>query len=275
MALWGISTTTETAANQYNLPKFVHQVARANSRHDVFADARGWVQRHYKTQERSGISTRYWDEELIAVSSPGLAGTGGYSVSLGSTLAGLGIAQPVAVFFEDPNRASNISVGSGGTTGIKTGTTGYVHLVFNELVFASAGATVSINRSTGTPILAYASSITPGVTVPNWVYQYPTAGVNTTTAGGPQLFTNYNGQITNRVAFAFTAPSTGIGTVLTIDTSKGFVGVITDIYYGTGVTSSITSDCIRNVGGAGTYLSVQKDGSTPVGIGTTTLTIVA
>jgi len=276
MALWGISTATETAANQYNLPKYVHQVARANSRHDVFADVRGWVQRHYKTQERSGIGTRYYDEVLVDIGQAGLAGTGGYSVSLGSTLAGLGIAQPVAIFFEDPNKSSNISIGAGATTGIKTGTTGYVHLVFNELVFASAGATISINRSTGTPILAYASSITPGVTVPNWTYQYPNGGVGTiTNSGGPQLTTNYNGQITNRVAFAFTAPSTGIGTVLTIDTIKGFVGVITDIYFGTGVTSSITSDCIRNVGGAGTYLSVQKDGSTPVGVGTTTLTIVA
>ena len=276
MALWGISTTTETAANQYNLPKYVHQVARANSRHDVFADARGWVLRHYKTTEHSGISTRYWDEELIAVSAPGLAGTGGYSTSLGSTLPGLGLAQPVAIFFEDPNKSSNISIGAGGTAGIKTGTTGYVHLVFNELVFAGAGATVIITQSTGANIVATAASITPGVTVANWSYQYPSSGVGSVTkAGGPQLTTNYNGQITNRVAFAFTAPSTGIGTVLRIDTTRGFVGVITDIYFGAGVTSSITSDCIRNVGGAGTYLSVQKDGATPVGIGTTTLTITA
>ena len=275
MALWGISTTTETAANQYNLPKYVHQVARANSRHDVFADARGWVLRHYKTTEHSGISTRYSDEELVAVSAPGLAGTGGYSTSLGSTLPGLGLATPVAVFFEDPNKSSVISVGAGGTVGIKTGTTGYVHLVFNELVFAGAGATVLINQSTGANIVAYAASITPGASVVNWTYQYPTGGVSTTSAGGPQITTNYNGQITNRVAFAFTAPATGIGTVLRIDTTRGFVGVITDIYYGAGVTSSFTSDIIRNVGGAGTAFSVQKDGSTSVGIGTTTLTITA
>lgn len=276
MALWGISTTTETAANQYNLPKYVHQVARSNSRHDVFADVRGWVQRHYKTQERSGISTRFYDEVLVDIGQAGLAGTGGYNVSLGTTLAGLGIAQPVAIFFEDPNRSSNISIGAGGTTGIKTGTTGYVHLVFNELVFAGAGATVLITQSTGANIVATAASIAPGVSVRNWTYQYPNAGVGTvTTAGGPQVVTNYNGQITNRVAFAFTAPSTGIGTVLRIDTTKGFIGVITDTYYGSGVTSSITSDCIRNIGGAGTAFSVQKDGSTPVGIGTTTLTITA
>jgi len=276
MALWGISTAAETAANQYALPKYVHQVARSNSRHDVFADARGWVQRHYKTQEHSGISTRFWDEVLVPIAQPGLAGTGGYSVSLGSTLTGLGLATPVAVFFEDPNKSSVISVGAGGTTGIGTGKTGYVHLVFNEVVFAGAGATISINRSTGTPIVATAASVTPGVTVASWTYQYPNAGVGTVTnAGGPQLVTNYNGQITNRVAFAFTVPSTGIGTVLTIDTTKGFIGVITDMYFGSGVTSSFTSDMIRNVGGAGTYLSVQKDGVTAVGLGTTTLTITA
>lgn len=282
MALWGISTTTETAANQYNLPKYVHQVARSNSRHDVFADVRGWVKRNYKTQERSGISTRFYDEVLVPIGQAGLAGTGGYSVSLGTTLPGLGIAQPVAIFFEDPNKSSNISIGAGGTAGIKTGTTGYVHLVFNELVFAGAGATViiqpytAVGVVTGTAIVATAASITPGVAVRNWTYQYPNAGIGTvTTAGGPQVVTNYNGQITNRVAFAFTAPSTGIGTVLRIDTTKGFVGVITDIYYAQGVTSSITSDCIRNVGGAGTAFSVQKDGVTLVGIGTTTLTVTA
>ena len=281
MALWGISTTAETAANQYALPKYVHQVARANSRHDVFADARGWVLRHYKTQERSGISTRFWDEVLVPIAQPGLAGTGGYSVSLGSTLAGLGLATPVAIFFEDPNKSSVISVGAGGTSGIGTGKTGYVHLVFNELVFAGAGATVliqpySAGGAAGTPIVATAASVAPGVTIPSWTYQYPTAGVGTITkAGGPQLITNYNGQITNRVAFAFTAPNTGIGTVLTINTSAGFVGVITDIYFAAGVTSSFTSDIIRNVGGAGTYLSVQRQGTSVIGIGTTTLTVTA
>jgi hypothetical protein len=362
MALWGISTATELASNQYNLPKYVKQVARANSRHDVFADTRGWVQRHYRGSERSGISTRYYDEILVPI--PGIAGTGGYSVSIGSTLAGLGLAQPVAVFFEDPNKASNISVGGGATTGIGTGRTGYVHVVFNELVFAGAGATVRIrafdanNANETTAIVATAASVTPGSTVANWTYQYPSAGVGTiTNAGGPQLTTNYNGQITNRVAFAFTAPSTvltanvpfttsvttagqtvaigatqifvdsltnvsagssltvagkltnvpvvsvgstfvyigtastisstitaGLGvtfstrtnaTKLFIDMSSGFVGVITDMYFGTGVTSSFPSDAIRQVGGAGTYLSVQRDGSTPVGLGTTTLTITA
>lgn len=279
MALWGISTTTETAANQYNLPKYVHQVARPNSRHDVFADARGWVLRHYKTQERSGISTRFYDEVLVPVA--GLTTTGGYNVSLGTTITGLGLATPVAVFFEDPNRASIISVGGGGTTGIGTGQTGYVHVVFNELVFAGAGATVLIQPytaagvTTGTAIVATASSIARGVTVANWTYQY--TGSGTTANTSQQLTTNYNGQITNRVAFAFTAPSSGIGTVLRIDTSRGFVGVITDIYNGTGVTSSFSADIIRNVGGAGTAFSVQRQAQGPsvVGLGTTTLTVTA
>ena len=270
MSLWGISTTTEIAANNFNIPKYVHDVARANSRHDVFADVRGWVKRNYKTQERSGISTRFYDEVLVPIA--GLAGTGGYNVSLGSTNIGLALASPCAVFFEDPNRAANIS-GLAGTTGIGTGQTGYVHVVFNELVFAGAGATVIINQSTGANIVAYATSIARGATVANWTYQ--NTGSGTTANTSQQLTTNYNGQITNRVAFAFTAPNTGIGTVLRIDTSRGFVGVITDIYNGTGVTSSFSSDVIRNVGGAGTAFSVQRQTTNPVGLGTTTLTIIA
>ena len=70
----------------------------------------------------------------------------------------------------------------------------------------------------------------------------------------------------------------GIGTVVTfstrtnatklfIDVPRGFIGVITDVSGGAGVTSSFTSDIIRNVGGAGTTGSV--------GIGVTTLTVTA
>ena len=44
--------------------------------------------------------------------------------------------------------------------------------------------------------------------------------------------------------------------------------MITDVSGGAGVTSSFTSDIIRNVGGAGTVFS-------GVGIGTTTLTVTA
>jgi hypothetical protein len=260
MSLWGISTTSETGANNFNLPKYLHTVDKNRTQHNAFADPRGWVYRHYRSNENSGISTRYYDELLVAVS--GLTTTA--TVAGGS---GLSQATPCAIFFEDPNKASNISVGSGGTSGIGTGTTGYVHLVYNELVFVSAGASVVVNQSTGSPIVAYASSIAREATVANWTSPY---------IGEPNLTTNYNGQITNRVSFAFTAPATGIGTVLRIDTTKGVVGVITDIFNGVGVTTtSFATGIVYNVGGAGTAFSVQNDRTSSVGIGTTTLTIKA
>jgi hypothetical protein len=343
MALWGISTTTETAANNYNIPKFMHIVDKNITGHNVFADGRGWIHRHYKSSENSGISTRYCDEILVTIA--GLNTTG-----IGSNTAGLGNATPVAVFFEDPNKASSISVGGGGTTGIATNTTGYVHLVYNELVYVSAGATVRIrtfdanNANESTAIVGTAASVAPGAPVVNYV-----------NGNGLTVFTNYNGQITNRVAFAFTSPSTvltanvpfttsvtttgqtvaiggtnifvdsvtsvsigssltvagkltnvpvvavgttsvqigtastiastitaGLGvtfstrtnaTKLFIDMSRGFIGVGTDGATGVGIISSFTSDLIRQVGGAGTYLSLQKDGVTAVGLGTTTLTV--
>ena len=352
MALWGISTTTELSTNNYNIPKYFHNVDKNRTPHNVFADLRGWVQRHYKTIETSGLSTHYYDEVIIPIS--GLTTTGGYNASIGSTVTGLGLATPTAVFFEDPNRASNISVGSGGTSGITTGATGYVHLALNEIAFVSVGATINIrtfdanDANESTPIVATASSISPTASVANFVYP----------GNGPTFFSGYNGQITNRPAFAFTAPSTvlvtnvnfltttinstvsigstviyvgnvsgvsigssisvvgpgtittkpvvaigdtyvtigtastvasalGIGTAVTfstrtsatklkIDLSGGFVGVITDIYDGAGITSAFSSDIIRNVGGAGGYLSTKNDGlGTPVGIGTTTLTVTA
>ena len=343
MALWGISTTTETAANNYNIPKFMHIVDKNITGHNVFADGRGWIHRHYKSSENSGISTRYCDEILVPIA--GLNTTG-----ISSNTTGLGNATPVAVFFEDPNKASSISVGGGGTTGIATNTTGHVHLVYNELVYVSAGATVRIrtfdanNANESTAIVGTAASVTPGAPVVNYVND-----------NGLTVFTNYNGQITNRVAFAFTSPSTvltanvpfttsvtttgqtvaiggtnifvdsvtgvsigssltvagkltnvsvvavgttsvqigtastisstitaGLGvtfstrtnaTKLFIDMSRGFIGVGTDGATGVGIISSFTSDIIRQIGGAGTYLSLQKDGVTAVGLGTTTLTV--
>ena len=259
MSLWGISTTSETGANNFNIPKYLQTSDKNTIQHNAFADPRGWVQRHYKNNENSGISTRYYDELLVAAS--------GLTTTASGPFSGLGVATPSAIFFEDPNKASNISVGSGGTTGIGTGTTGYVHLVYNELVYVSAGATVLINQSTGANIVATASSIARGATVANWVDPY---------LGQPTLFTNFNGQITNRVAFAFTAPSTGIGTVLRIDTTRGVVGVITDIFNNVAVTTtSFASGIVYNVGGAGTAFSVQNDRTSSVGIGTTTLTIKA
>lgn len=343
MALWGISTTTETTANNYNIPKFMHIVDKNITGHNVFADGRGWIHRHYKSSENSGISTRYYDEVLVPVAGLNTAGSG-------AGTKGHGNSTPVAVFFEDPNKASPISVGGGGTTGIATNTSGYVHLVYNELVYVSAGATVRIrtfdanNVNESTAIVATAASVSPGVAVVNYVNDR-----------GLTAFTNYNGQITNRIAFAFTTPSTvltanvpfttsvttagqtvaiggtnifvdsvtgvSIGSSLTvagkltnvsvvavgttsvqigtastiastitaglgvtfstrtnatkmfIDMSSGFIGVGTDGATGIGIVSSFTSDIIRQVGGAGTYLSVQKDGVTAVGLGTTTLTV--
>ena len=340
MSLWGISTVSETAANNYAIPKFQLETDRNTSPWNTFADVRGWIQRRYKTKVNSGISTRYFDEVLVPV-------TGINSTNIGGT-PGIGTAGPVAVFFEDPNQASPISIGGGATTGISTGATGYVHVVFNELVFAGAGATVRIrtfdanNANESTAIVGTAAS--------NGSTQYAWAGA-AAAHGSPDVYTNFNGQITNRVAFAFTSPSTvlaanvnfltttinstvsagstiifvssltgvsagssitvgtaittrpvvavgntfvtigtastvpsviGITTAVTfstrtnatklsIDLSRGFVGVITDGSNGVGVISSFTSQfgdvLLRNVAGAGT--------TSGVGIGTTTLTVTA
>jgi len=340
MSLWGISTNAETAANNYAIPKFQLETDRNTSPWNTFADVRGWIQRRYKTKVNSGISTRYFDEVLVPV-------TGINSTNVGGS-TGIGTAGPVAVFFEDPNQASPISIGGGATTGISTGATGYVHVVFNELVFAGAGATVSIRAFDANN--ANETTRIVGTAVSNTGTQYAWAG-SAAIHGSPDVYTNFNGQITNRVAFAFTAPSTvltanvnflttsinstvaagstiifvssltgvsagssitvgtaittrsvvavgntfvtigtastvpsviGITTAVTfstrtnatklsIDLSRGFVGVITDGSNSVGVISSFTSQfgdvLLRNVAGAGT--------TSGVGIGTTTLTVTA
>lgn len=255
MALWGISTNAETAANNYAIPKYLGKYSSANglfeatdrtrSPYNCFADNRGWIQRHYKSTNHSGISTRYWDSVLIPVVGLNTAGAG-------SSTTGLGTATPIAVFFEDPNLASPISIGAGGTTGIATATTGYVHVVWNEAVYCSVGATVLITPSTGSNIVAYAASAGSPVAV-----NVPGIG---------QTVVTFNGQITNRVSFAFTAPSTGIGTVLRIATANGVVGTITDFSGGAAVTK-VLNGLVKNIAGAGT--------TSGVGIGTTTLTIKA
>ena len=342
MSLWGISTASETAANNYAIPKFQKETDRNTSPWNTFADVRGWIQRRYKTKVNSGISTRYFDEVLVPV-------VGINSTNIGGS-TGIGTAGPVAVFFEDPNQASPISIGGGATSGISTGATGYVHVVFNELVFAGAGATVSIRAFDANN--ANETTRIVGTAVSNTGTQYAWAG-SAAAHGSPDVYTNFNGQITNRVAFAFTAPSTVLtanvnfltsatsanqtvaigGTViwvdsvsgvsagsslsitgkltnvpvvsigdtfvrigtastigstiltgiaatfstrtsatkLSIDISRGFVGVITDGSNGVGVISSFTSQfgdvLLRNVAGAGT--------TSGVGIGTTTLTVTA
>jgi len=255
MALWGISTNAETAANNYAIPKYFGEYSAINSQfeatdknrspYNCFATNAGWTYRHYGTRMHSGLSTSYYDELIVQVS--GLNTTGS-----GTSTVGLGTATPIAVFFEDPNLASPISIGAGGTTGIATGTTGYVHIVWNETVYCSAGATVLITPSTGSNIVATAASAR--------------APVSLNIPGVGQTVITFNGQITNRVAFAFTSPSTGIGTVLRIATANGVIGIITDASGGAGVTSSLTG-LVKNIAGAGT--------TSGVGIGTTTLTIKA
>jgi hypothetical protein len=342
MSLWGISTASETAAHNYAIPKFQKETDRNTSPWNTFADVRGWIQRRYKSKVNSGISTRYFDEVLVPV-------VGINSTNIGGS-TGIGTAGPVAVFFEDPNQASPISIGGGATTGISTGATGYVHVVFNELVFAGAGATVRIRAFDANN--ANETTAIVGTAVSNPGTQYAWAG-SADVHGSPNVYTNFNGQITNRVAFAFTSPSTvltaqvaisttltttgqtvaiggtnifvnsvegvsvgssltvagkltnvpiiavgttsvqigsastigttitaGLGvtfstrtnaTKLSIDLSRGFVGVITDGSNSVGVISSFTSQfgdvILRNIAGAGT--------TSGVGIGTTTLTVTA
>jgi hypothetical protein len=86
MALWGISTTSETVANNYAIPKFLKEVDRNRTPWNCFADVRGWVLRRYKTQVNSGISTRYFDEVLVPV-------VGLNSTNVGGT-TGIGTAGP-------------------------------------------------------------------------------------------------------------------------------------------------------------------------------------
>lgn len=258
MALWGISTSTETVANNYAIPKFQRETDRNISPWNTFADVRGWIQRRYKTRENSGISTRYFDEVLVPI-------VGINSTNIGGT-TGIGTASPVAVFFEDPNQASPISVGGGGTTGIGTGRTGYVHVVFNELVFAGAGATVHIrtfdanDANESTPIV--------GTAVSNTATQYAWAG-DAATHGSPNVYVNYNGQITNRVAFAFTSPSTvltaNVNFLTTQTTSGQTVGAAGTNIWIDSLTGVAIGSSIR-VGAAITNVPVVAVGNTFVQI---------
>ena len=259
MALWGISTASETAANNYAIPKFQLETDRNTSPWNTFADVRGWVQRRYKTTVNSGISTRYFDEVLVPV-------TGINSTSAVGGTTGIGTAGPVAVFFEDPNQASPISVGGGGTTGIATNTIGYVHVVFNELVFAGAGATVRIRTFDAND--ANESTAIVGTAASNTATQYAWAGA-AAAHGSPDVYTNFNGQITNRVAFAFTSPST----VLTANvnflttTINSTVAAGSTVIYVASLTGVSAGSSI-SVGTAITTRSVVAVGDTFVTIGT-------
>jgi hypothetical protein len=260
MALWGISTNAETAANNYAIPKFQLETDRNTSPWNTFTDVRGWIQRRYKTKENSGISTRYFDEVLVPV-----AGINSTNIG-GST--GIGTAGPVAVFFEDPNLASPISVGGGGTTGIATNTTAYVHVVFNELVFAGAGATVRIrtfdanDANESTAIVGYAAS--------NGATQYAWAGA-AAAHGSPDVYTNFNGQITNRVAFGFTSPSsvlTANVNFLTTQTTTGQTVAIGGTVIFVDSISNVSFGSSIRVGAALTNVPVVSIGDTFVRIGT-------
>jgi len=261
MALWGISTTTETAANNYAIPKHLSENDRNNTPWNCFADVRGWVYRRYGTNEHSGISSSYYDEVLVPVA--GLNSTTAVS-DIGGT--GIGTAGPVAVFFEDPNRSSRIAIGGGATTGITTNTIGYVHVVFNELVLASAGATVRIrtfdanDANESTTIVGTARS--SGSTQYAWS---STAALH----GSPDVYENFNGQVTNRVAFAFTSPSTLLSanvnfltTTINSTVSSGSTIIFVSSLTGVSAGSSIS------VGTAITTRPVVAVGDTFVTIGT-------
>jgi hypothetical protein len=263
MALWGISTTTETAANNYAIPKHLSENDRNNTPWNCFADVRGWVYRRYGTSEYSGLSSSYYDEVLVPV-----VGLNSTATTTDAGATGIGTAGPVAVFFEDPNRSSRISVGGGATTGITTNTTGYVHVVFNELVFAGAGATVRIrtfdanDANESTAIVGTARS--SGATQYAWS---STAALH----GSPDVFENFNGQITNRVSFSFTTPSTVLSAQVAISTTLtttgqtvaiGGTNIFVDSVSGVAIGSSI------RVGSALTNVPVVSVGNTFVQIGT-------
>jgi hypothetical protein len=228
MALWGISTTQETWANNYAIPKFLDDQDRNNTPHNCFADDRGWIYRRYSTDTHSGLGTIYTDEVLVPIAGlntvaaasttfrTGLAVTFG-SDSTNQVYTGLAPATPVSVFFEDPNNNSEITVAAGGTTGVLPAATVKVNVVYNELVFVSTGATINIITSNvldgggnvgdgGAGIVGYAETAVGDIAV--------FSNTNGTAGGEYEIYnltgeagTDFAGQITNRVSFAFTAPA--------------------------------------------------------------------
>jgi hypothetical protein len=274
MALWGISTTTETAENNYAIPKHLSENDRNNTPWNCFADVRGWIYRRYGTNEHSGLSSSYYDEVLVPVVGLNTTPVVG---DVGAT--GIGTAGPVAVFFEDPNKASRISLGAGnGTAGIATNTTGYVHVVFNELVFAGAGATVRIrtfdanNANESTAIIGTATS--SGSTQYAWS---STAALH----GSPDVFENFNGQITNRVSFSFTSPSslltanvnfltTTINSSVAAGSTVIFVSSLTGVSAGSSITvgTAITSRSVVAVGDTFVQIGAASTVASVIGITT-------
>ena len=310
MALWGISTNSENWANNYAIPKFLIDTDRNNTPWNCFADDRGWIYRRYATTEHSGLGTIYTDEVLVPIA--GLNTVPNLSINFdGTTVAaanathhtGIAPATPVAVFFEDPNQASNITVSAGGTTKVAPAATAYVHLVYNENVFVSTGTTIGItpfninNGDEGSVLTGYAVSAVGDINA------YTNVGIASTggpggyasgSAGGIQEVysltglagADFAGQITNRVSFAFTAPAaTALKTANNVfsqvsaaftsatKVADGGVGVGTTTFFVaesdlTGVVAGVSSVTINTNQGIGkTNAPIASVGSTSFTVG--------
>jgi|5_EtaG_2_1085323.scaffolds.fasta_scaffold12087_5 hypothetical protein len=273
MALWGISTTTETETNNFAIPKDLKSVDRNYTPHNCFADNRGWIYRRYGTTEQSGLSTTYYDEVLVPVAGLNTAGRYG-SVDLGAT--GLGTATMTAVFFEDPNKDSSFTVSGGSTTGVTAGTSVNVHVCYNENVFVSAGATVKVrvfdanDANESTSIIGYAASVGAA----NYNAELPVFS----NENGQETITNFNGQITNRVSFALTAPAAVLNASvpfnITTVAAGNAIGIGSTVIYITDLTnvSTASSVSITSVGGTITKAAVVAVGDTSITVGTSATT---
>ena len=293
MALWGISTTQETWANSYAIPKFLNDQDRNFTPHNCFADDRGWIYRTYSTTVHSGLGTIYTDAVLVpvaglnTVAAASTTFTTGVAITFGSadanamTYTGIAPATPVAVFFEDPNNATPITVAAGGTTGVVPEATVKVNVVYNEQVFVSTGATISIetydinDENASTQIVGYAETAVGSITV--------FTNTNGTAGGENEVYnltgidgtTDFAGQITNRVSFAFTAPSTLLTANDIFKTAKtNFAsGIGSTIFYFaesdlTGVTAGVSSVTIQTNAGVGkTNAPIVAVGSSSITIG--------
>ena len=287
MALWGISTTQETWANSYAIPKFLNDQDRNFTPHNCFADDRGWIYRTYGTTVHSGLGTIYTDAVLVPVaglktvaSASTVFGPSGITPVSEQCYTGIAPATPVAVFFEDPNNATPITVAAGGTTGVEPGATVKVNVVYNEQVFVSTGTTISIetydvnDENASTQIVGYAETAVGSITV--------FTNTNGTAGGENEVYnltgeagTDFAGQITNRVSFAFTAPSTLLTANDIFKTAKtNFAsGIGSTIFYFaesdlTGVTAGVSSVTIQTNAGVGkTNAPIVAVGSSSITIG--------
>ena len=288
MALWGISTTQETWANSYAIPKFLNDQDKNFTPHNCFADDRGWIYRTYGTTVHSGLGTIYTDAVLVPVaglntvaSASTVFGPSGITPVSEQCYTGIAPATPVAVFFEDPNNATPITVAAGGTTGVEPAATVKVNVVYNELVFVSTGATINIqtfdinNENASSHIVGYAETAVGSITVFN--------NTNGTAGGENEVYnltgidgtTDFAGQITNRVSFAFTAPSTLLTANDIFKTAQtNFAsGIGSTIFYFaesdlTGVTAGVSSVTIQTNAGVGkTNAPIVAVGSSSITIG--------